>query len=64
MFKELKKATKNFNESALHRQGGSGSVYKGILIDSGMVVAVKRLRHDSSHVEGEFSVELSSVSQI
>ena len=63
-FKELKKATKNFSESALLGKGGSGSVYKGILTDSGMVVAVKRLRHDSGHVEGEFLAELSSVSQI
>ena len=63
-FKELKKATKNFSESALLGKGGSGSVYKGILTDSGMVVAVKRLEHDSGHVEGEFLAELSSMSQI
>lgn len=63
-FKELKKATKSFHESTLLGKGGSGSVYKGVLTESGKVVAVKRLQHDSEHVEREFLAEVSTISQV
>ena len=64
-YEELKKATKNFHESALLRKGGFGSVYRGTLMTpSGMVVAVKRLKHDLDHVRREFLAEVSSLSQI
>ncbi|KAG0563631.1 hypothetical protein KC19_8G046800 [Ceratodon purpureus] len=63
-FKELQKATDNFNDRNLLGKGGSGSVYKGILTPSSMVVAVKRFTHNSEHVERAFLAELSSISQI
>ncbi|KAG0607619.1 hypothetical protein M758_8G043300 [Ceratodon purpureus] len=63
-FKELKKATNNFNEGSLLGKGGSGTVYKGTLTPSGVMVAVKRLKHDSQHVERVFLAEVSSISQI
>lgn len=63
-FIELKKATKNFPESALLGKGGFGSVYKGTLTPSGMVVAVKWLKHGSDHVQREFLAEVSRTSQI
>lgn len=61
-FKELKKATGNFSDSALLGKGGSGSVYKGTLRPSGAVVAVNGLNHDSEHVPQEFLAEISSIS--
>ncbi|KAG0564751.1 hypothetical protein KC19_8G136700 [Ceratodon purpureus] len=63
-FKELKKATNNFNESTLLGRGGFGFVYKGTLTPSGIVVAVKRLKHDAEHVQREFLAEVSSISQL
>ncbi|KAG0563603.1 hypothetical protein KC19_8G044600 [Ceratodon purpureus] len=63
-FKELKKATNNFNEGSLLGKGGSGTVYKGTLTPSGVMVAVKRLKHDSQHVDRVFLAEVSSISQI
>ncbi|KAJ4794281.1 Serine/threonine-protein kinase [Rhynchospora pubera] len=59
-YKELMKATKNFNDEL--GRGGSGVVYKGI-VDDERLVAVKKL-NDVTQGEEEFQAELSVISRI
>lgn len=65
-YKELSKATKNFSKSELLGQGGSGCVYRGILPDSGAMVAVKVIEAERSRemAEKEFQAEVSIINQI
>jgi serine/threonine protein kinase len=62
-YRELTKATKSFSKSELLGSGAFGSVYKGTL-PSGALVAVKRMRHESTHGEESFLAEAASLSQI
>ncbi|KAG0587417.1 hypothetical protein KC19_2G162800 [Ceratodon purpureus] len=62
-YKELRKATKNFNKTELLGSGGFGAVYKGTL-PSGVLVAVKRMRMDSRHGKESFLAEVTSLSHI
>jgi serine/threonine protein kinase len=62
-YKELSKATNNFNKSELLGSGGFGAVYKGTL-PSGAVVAVKRMRMETKHGKESFQAEVTSLSQI
>jgi hypothetical protein len=62
-YKELSKATKNFNRSEFLGSGGFGAVYKGTL-PSGAVVAVKRMRMESNDGKESFQAEVTSLSQI
>jgi serine/threonine protein kinase len=62
-YKELSKATNNFNKSELVGTGGFGAVYKGTL-PSGAVVAVKRMRMETKHGKESFQAEVTSLSQI
>nr|XP_027093142.1 putative receptor protein kinase ZmPK1 isoform X2 [Coffea arabica] len=59
-FSELKKATKNFGEEI--GRGGSGIVYKGVLLDH-RVAAVKRLK-EANQDEAEFLAELSIIGRL
>ncbi|KAL3619807.1 putative serine/threonine-protein kinase pbl21 [Castilleja foliolosa] len=61
-YKELATATKNFREANLIGEGGFGSVYKGSLEDSGMIVAVKQLNLDGLQGNQEFIVEVLMLS--
>lgn len=60
-YKELSKATNNFNKSELLGRGGFGAIYKGTL-PSGAVVAVKRMSF--KHGKESFQAEVTSLSQI
>ncbi|KAG0570133.1 hypothetical protein KC19_6G141200 [Ceratodon purpureus] len=62
-YKELRKATKNFNKTELLGSGGFGAVYKGTL-PSGVLVAVKRMRMESRHGKESFQAEVTSLSHI
>ena len=62
-YKELSKATKNFDRSELLGSGGFGAVYKGTL-PSGALVAVKRMKHESKHGQEGFQAEAATLSQI
>ncbi|CAM6008747.1 unnamed protein product [Sphagnum balticum] len=61
---ELCIATKNFSEEQLLGSGGCGSVYKGVLQDTGSVVAVKRITKESEQGETDFVAEISVISQV
>ncbi|XVF07943.1 hypothetical protein REPUB_Repub06bG0182700 [Reevesia pubescens] len=59
-YKELKAATRCFNANRIIGHGAFGTVYKGILLDNGDIVAVKRCSH-SSQGTNEFLSELSII---
>ncbi|KAG8374249.1 hypothetical protein BUALT_Bualt11G0111700 [Buddleja alternifolia] len=59
-YKELRLATKGFDSNRSIGQGAFGTVYKGILPDTGDIVAVKRCSH-SGQGTAEFLSELSII---
>ncbi|XP_006352395.1 putative receptor-like protein kinase At4g00960 [Solanum tuberosum] len=62
-FKDLKIATKDFNESNKLGEGGFGDVYKGTL-KNGNVVAVKKLAIMSSRAKADFETEVRLISNV
>ncbi|XP_050290162.1 probable leucine-rich repeat receptor-like serine/threonine-protein kinase At3g14840 [Quercus robur] len=54
---QIKAATNNFNAAKKIREGGFGSVYKGILLD-GTTIAVKQLSSKSKQGSREFVTEI------
>lgn len=62
-YKELLRATENFNQSNKIGEGGFGSVYKGQL-KNGTIIAVKVLSSDSRQGVREFMNELMAISDI
>eukprot|EP01018_Ginkgo_biloba_P039358 Gb_04759 [translate_table: standard] len=63
-YKELNKATKGFSEERLIGSGGFGRVYRGILPNNGLEVAVKTVSHDSKQGIREFIAEISSLGRL
>ncbi|KAM3283404.1 hypothetical protein P3S67_027049 [Capsicum chacoense] len=61
--KDLKIATKDFNESNKLGEGGFGDVYKGTL-KNGNVVAVKKLAMISSRAKADFETEVRLISNV
>uniref|UniRef100_A0A2K1XCX7 non-specific serine/threonine protein kinase n=1 Tax=Populus trichocarpa TaxID=3694 RepID=A0A2K1XCX7_POPTR len=59
-YRELKSATKCFNANRIIGHGAFGIVYKGILPETGDIVAVKRCSHNSQG-KNEFLSELSII---
>ncbi|XP_050228530.1 L-type lectin-domain containing receptor kinase VIII.1 [Mercurialis annua] len=59
-YKELRSATRCFNANRIIGHGAFGIVYKGILPDSGEIIAVKKCSH-SSQGKTEFLSELSII---
>ncbi|WMV52343.1 hypothetical protein MTR67_045728 [Solanum verrucosum] len=59
-YKELKLATKGFIPTRIIGRGAFGTVYKGILSDTGGIVAVKRCSHNGQG-KAEFLSELSII---
>ncbi|GFP97475.1 cysteine-rich receptor-like protein kinase 3 [Phtheirospermum japonicum] len=62
-YETLERATNYFNESNKLGQGGSGSVYKGIL-PGGQIVAVKRLMFNTTQWADHFFNEVNLISGI
>lgn len=59
-YKQLKLATKRFDSSRIIGHGAFGTVYKGILAETGDIVAVKKCSH-SGQGKAEFFSELSII---
>ncbi|URD77243.1 receptor-like protein kinase [Musa troglodytarum] len=60
---EIKKATKNFDESLVIGVGGFGKVYKGT-VDGGTKVAIKRSNPSSEQGVNEFQTEIEMLSKL
>ncbi|KAD1443138.1 hypothetical protein E3N88_42823 [Mikania micrantha] len=60
-YKELKLATKSFDSTRVIGHGAFGTVFRGVLPDSGELVAVKRCSHTGGHGMTEFLSELSII---
>ncbi|CAN6444465.1 unnamed protein product [Victoria cruziana] len=61
--KQIKAATKNFDDANKIGEGGFGSVYKGHLSD-GTVIAVKQLSSESKQGSHEFITEIGMISAL
>ncbi|KAM5581169.1 receptor-like protein kinase FERONIA [Rosa sericea] len=61
---EIKVATENFNATSIIGVGGFGNVYKGQIDGEATLVAIKRLKPDSSQGAHEFKTEIELLSQI
>ncbi|CAL5062003.1 unnamed protein product [Urochloa decumbens] len=63
-YKDLFHATDGFKDSNLLGVGGFGRVYKGVLPDSSLEIAVKKVSHDSRQGVREFVAEVLSIGRI
>ncbi|KFK34585.1 hypothetical protein AALP_AA5G165100 [Arabis alpina] len=63
-YKELRAGTKSFNESRIIGHGAFGVVYRGVLPETGDIVAVKRCSHSSQDKKNEFMSELSIIGSL
>ncbi|KAJ1689778.1 hypothetical protein LUZ63_013933 [Rhynchospora breviuscula] len=63
-YNELAGATKEFAENEKLGEGGFGSVYRGILIDEGNQVGIKRVSKDSKQGKQEYISEVKIISQL
>ncbi|KAJ1689766.1 hypothetical protein LUZ63_013921 [Rhynchospora breviuscula] len=63
-YNELTAATKNFAENEKLGEGGFGSVYRGILLDEGTQVAIKRVSKASKQGKKEYISEVKIISQL
>ncbi|KAF8396619.1 hypothetical protein HHK36_018243 [Tetracentron sinense] len=60
-YRELKSATRCFDSARIIGYGAFGTVYKGILPETGAIIAVKRCRHSGGQGKTEFLSELSII---
>ncbi|KAJ4780836.1 receptor lectin kinase [Rhynchospora pubera] len=63
-YNELAAATKDFSENEKLGEGGFGSVYRGILVDNGVHVAIKRVSKGSKQGKKEYISEVKIISQL
>ncbi|EAZ02657.1 hypothetical protein OsI_24768 [Oryza sativa Indica Group] len=63
-YKDLHHATQGFESKCLLGVGGFGRVYKGVLPNSNVEIAVKRVSHDSSQGVKEFVAEVVSLGRL
>uniref|UniRef100_A0A2N9FMU4 non-specific serine/threonine protein kinase n=1 Tax=Fagus sylvatica TaxID=28930 RepID=A0A2N9FMU4_FAGSY len=63
-YKNLYKATKGFSDKELLGAGGFGKVYRGILPSSNILIAVKKVSHDSKQGMKEFVAEIISIGRL
>ncbi|PIA26311.1 hypothetical protein AQUCO_09500048v1 [Aquilegia coerulea] len=63
-FKDLKRATNNFDDKNKLGQGGFGVVYKGVLPKENMEVAVKKFSRESMKGKDDFLAELTIINRL
>lgn len=63
-FKDLKKATNNFDERHKLGQGGFGVVYKGLLTKENIQIAVKKFSRDNIKGQDDFLSELTIINRL
>lgn len=63
-YKDLYSATKGFKEKQLLGSGGFGRVYKGILPNNKIEVAIKKISHESRQGMREFVAEIVSMGRL
>lgn len=63
-FKELKKATNNFDEKNKLGEGGFGVVYKGYLVGEKLEIAVKWFSRESIKGQDDFLAELTIINRL
>jgi hypothetical protein len=63
-FKDLKKATNNFDERHKLGQGGFGVVYKGQLTKENIQIAVKKFSRDNIKGQDDFLSELTIINRL
>ncbi|MCD7468400.1 hypothetical protein HAX54_006564 [Datura stramonium] len=63
-FKELKKATNNFDEKNKLGKGGFGVVYKGYLVGENLEIAVKWFSRESIKGQYDFLAELTIINRL
>ncbi len=61
---EIRTATNNFHDELIVGRGGFGNVYKGVIDDSTMTMAIKRLNPESRQSAKEFRTEIKMLSQL
>ncbi|XP_023872545.1 receptor-like protein kinase FERONIA [Quercus suber] len=61
---DIRIATNNFNDELIIGRGGFGNVYKGLIDDGTMAVAIKRLNPESRQGAREFKTEIEMLSQL
>ena len=64
MYNELLRATNNFAEGGMLGEGGFGGVYKGLLSESNIEVAVKRVSKGSKQGKKEYISEVKIISRL
>ncbi|KAK6120340.1 hypothetical protein DH2020_046031 [Rehmannia glutinosa] len=64
MYKDLYIATKGFKDKELLGTGGFGKVYRGVMPNSRIEVAVKRVSHESRQGMKEFVAEIVSIGRM
>ncbi|KAL6556980.1 hypothetical protein OROHE_006856 [Orobanche hederae] len=63
-FKDLKRATNNFDEKTKLGEGGYGVVYKGFLAKENLDIAVKQFSRESIKGEDDFLAELTIINRL
>ncbi|KAJ0981867.1 hypothetical protein J5N97_010122 [Dioscorea zingiberensis] len=63
-YKQLYKATRGFKDEYLLGIGGFGRVYRGVLPDSKVEVAIKKVSHESRQCVREFVAEIVSLGKL
>ncbi|KAK2985436.1 hypothetical protein RJ640_021140 [Escallonia rubra] len=63
-YRQLSKATRNFNKENLLGSGGFGSVYKGVLSDPPTTIAVKKISSTSKQGEREYLAEICTIGRL
>ncbi|XP_023924808.1 receptor-like protein kinase FERONIA [Quercus suber] len=61
---EIKTACNNFDEDLIIGVGGFGNVYKGLIKQGNMMVAIKRMKQESRQGVREFLTEIEMLSQL